>query len=166
MEYFELPYRLNQKERWLLYFTNDHDGVATDKDGTVLTFASKDSLAAYAKKKRWKLKPATQDLDFDRVRQWVEKIDGTKPDCPALYATWNLMGDIASSLGQAGRFPGYDNKYEPIHEELFWGCNLPGMAPADRPYQPRFTKEEVKSLQEVLAYGLELFLSHKKDLPE
>ena len=164
MEYYELPYNFSGKQRFLVYFTNDHDGVATDEAGRILSFASPAAIQEFCKMKKWKVQAPNLRLDLDQVGQWLKTVDGDNLDCVNLYHTWNLLGDIATSLGKADDFPGYDEDHMAIHEELFWGCNLPGMAPPDRPYRARLSEEEVESLQHVLRTGVELFLKNIKEL--
>ena len=164
MEYFEMPFRFRDKERWLIYYTNDQDGMVTDKDGRILSFANPEAAAEFAKKKKWKIKTGQDPLDLDQIGRWVEKLDHRDLDCPSLYRTWNLMGDVASSLGKASEFPGYDSDAMLVHEELFWGCNLPGMAPVDQPYVAKLSEEDAELVQDVLASGLHMLLTHLKEV--
>ena len=164
MEYFELPFIRAHKTSYLIYFCNDHDGVVTDKDQRILAFASPEVLREYAKKKKWKIKPPLPDLDFDQIQIWIHELSPDKLDCPALYRTWNVLGDVATSVGRADDFTGYDDHSMAVHEELFWGCNLPGSAPADRPYQARLTQEDLATLKDVLETGIKIFLGNLKEL--
>ena len=164
MEYFEMACRFRAKERWLIYYTNDQDGVVTDKESKILSFATPEAAAEFAKKKKWKIKQGQDPLDLDKIGGWVEKLDPKSLDCPALYRTWNLLGDVASSLGKASEFPGYESDAMLIHEELFWGCNLPGMAPADQPYIAKLSQEDAEVVQDVLASGLQMLLANLKEV--
>jgi hypothetical protein len=164
VEYFELPIIQAHKTSYLIYFCNDHDGVVTDKDQKILAFASPDALREHARKKKWKIKSAQPELNIDLIQQWIRNVDVEELDCPALYRVWNLFGDMATSIGMADDFPGYQDHAMTVHEELFWGCNLPGSAPADRPYQARLTIEDAATLKNVLQTGLEIFLTNIKDL--
>jgi hypothetical protein len=163
VEYFELPYTRTATTRYLIYFCNDHDGVVTDKDGKILSFAQSEALREFAKKKKWKIKPALPLLDLDQVKAWTSDFDLEKLDCPTLYRAWNLLGDLASSVGRADDFTGYQDDAMAVHEELFWGCNLPGSAPADRPYRARLSEDDVDTLQEVFETGLGIFVAGVKD---
>ena len=164
MEYFELPCRFRGKQRWLIYFTNDQDGVVTDKDGRILSFATVEAAAEYARKKKWKIKSGQEPLDLDEIGEWVEKLSPDSLDCQALYRTWNLLGDVATSVGKASDYPGYDSDSMIIHEELFWGCNLPGMAPLDQPYVAKLSEEDLETVQDVFASGLQTLLTHLKEV--
>lgn len=164
MEYFEMPCQFRGKTRWLIYYTNDQDGVVTDKEGKILSFATAEAAGEHAKKKKWKIKPAQPVLDLDQIGEWIESLDPRELDCPALYRTWNLLGDVATSLGKASDYPGYDSDSMIIHEELFWGCNLPGMAPLDQPYVAKLSEEDLETVQDVLASGLQMLLSNLKEV--
>lgn len=164
MEYFALPLDQKGTRRWLIYYTNDQDGFATDKDGKILIFASPDAAEVHAKKKKWKLKTGQEAFDLDFVQTWAERADRANLDCPALYRAWNLLGDVANSLGQGPSFPGYSDEGMRIHEELFWGCNLPGMAPADHPYIARLSEDQGHFLSDVFQCGLELLQTNSKQV--
>lgn len=159
MKYFELPFRLQSRDGWMIYFQNDRDGVVLDKDGTILFFDDREGMTDYARRKRIKLRETVETLDLDQLTGWTQHLGRLDIDCPLLYRTWNLLGDIATSLGKAGEFLGYDAEYESLHEELFWGCNLPGPSNCDTEYKPRLTDEELECLQEVFAQGLEIVRS-------
>jgi hypothetical protein len=164
MEYFELPLDQQGTRRWVIYYTNDQDGMATDKDNKILAFAQVEGAQAYAKKKKWKIKPGMEPFDLDQVELWCKSFDTDSLDCPALYRCWNLLGDVSNSLGLGSTFLGYSDSAMKIHEELFWGCNLPGMAPVDNPYRAKLSGEQVELLQEVFQEGLKLIKLHLKNM--
>ena len=151
--------RLQGRTCWIIYFQNDEDGVVTDKDRQVMGFASPDMLRDFARKKRIKLKPAPKAIDFDALEAWLRRPMPTA-DCPLLYAAWNLLGDIATSLGEGVHFLGYQRSYHYLQEELLWGCNLPGAWSADQPYIPEFSEREIAMLGEVLLSGINLLRRH------
>lgn len=138
----------------MIYYRNDQDGVLLDKHGAILCFYDRESLEQHARRKRVKLRAACESLDLDRVSGWTEHLGRMDLDCPSLYQTWNLLGDIATSLGRGAEYLGYDIDYESIHEELFWGCNLPGPGSSSGNYKPRLTDEELDGIRTVFRQGL------------
>ena len=67
MEYFELPLDQQGTRRWVIYYTNDQDGMATDKDNKILAFAQVEGAQAYAKKKKWKIKPGMEPVSYTHL---------------------------------------------------------------------------------------------------
>ena len=155
VEYFELCIRLQSRTCWLIYFQNDEDGVLVDGEGHVLGFASEASMREHARRQRLRLKPGPRTFDFDALEQWLRRPMPTA-DCALLYAAWNLLGDISTSLGEGVHYLGYQRRYQYLQEELLWGCNLPGAWSSDQPYIPEFSEREVAMLAEVLRSGMDL----------
>lgn len=158
MDYYELPIQLDGERHWLVYYQNDEDGVLVDENRNVLAFSSVEPLRAYARKKRIKPQEARKFIDFDALEVWLKKPMPTA-DCPTLYAAWNLLGDIATSLGEGVHYLGYERRYQYLQEELLWGCNLPGPWASDQPYIPEFSEREIGMLAEVLRGGVRLLRS-------
>jgi hypothetical protein len=46
-----------------------------------------------------------------------------------------------------------------IYDKLFWGNNLPLITPEGERYLPEWSADEVQSLAQILASGLDLFIS-------
>jgi len=152
MEYYPVPYKLDGKSRLLIHFQNDEDGVIVDGDN-VMSFAASPLLEAFARKRKVKLQASRPVLDFDAMLAWLRK-PTSDPDCPSLYAAWNLLGDVATALGEGVTYPGYGRRYQRLHEELLWGCNLPGAFNNGQPYIPELSDYEMDMLHEVLLAGL------------
>lgn len=154
-EYQPLPYRLGPREAFLLYYSNDFDGMEVDRNQAVLSFASLEQIRKFLGNKH--LLGEKELWDLDPVREWL-RTSGDIP-CPALYYSWNLFGDLARSLGE--EFEGYGEDAQPVHEELFWGCNFPGMGS----YTPSFTDSDRRLLREVLSQGMRWMETRVRPVP-
>lgn len=149
---YEQPYRLGGETRFLIHSENDFGEIVLDGDGRLPTFDSSESLQAFAQKRKLKIRGQRPLLDLDAVLAWLEAPDAA-PDCRTLYACWNLLGDMARSLGAVESYRGYDRRLEYLHEELLWGCNLE-TAWGGAPCTPEFGMLDVQRLREVIGDGL------------
>lgn len=152
--YHEQPIRLDGRERWLIHFRNDRDGVVLE-GGRVALFDGAEALREYARKKKLKLRESRPLLDFDLLLGWLSAPD-TPPDCRSLYAAWNLLGDLATALGRHADYPGYDPRLGYLQEELLWGCNLPSAWDMEEAYVPAFSALEAQLMSAVLEAGLDM----------
>jgi len=152
--HYEQPIRLDGREHWLVHFRNDRDGVVLD-GGRVALFGSVEALHEFARKKKLKLREVRPLLDFDALLAWLSAPDA-RPDCRALYAAWNLLGDLATALGRHGEYPGYDPRLGYLQEELLWGCNLPSAWDMEEAYVPAFSDLEAQLVSAVLTAGLDM----------
>lgn len=157
MEYFALPVRWDQRTLYLLYYCNDQDGVVLSGDGRMLWTSTEEELRKAAKQRKVKLQEVMPELDLTELNTWVRSRHTRLPEAAGLYRCWNLLGDIASSLDKGDAYLGYDEDYASIHEELFWGSNLPGFSQSQERYQVDLSQGEIKNLKAILRSGLEIF---------
>jgi hypothetical protein len=153
--YYRLWYRLDGADSYLIWYSNDHDGVVIDPDGTVPSFHSFTQLYAYAAAHQIEIvkeEPLLHDLDH--LAAWLVT-PFTDIDCDVFLAAWNLFGDISLSVG--GHFEPDQQQTQHIYGKLFWGNNLPAMTPPGEHYTPEWTDDEVKLMKDTLSYGLQLF---------
>lgn len=157
MDYFALPVAWSDRTHFLLYYCNDQDGVVLTPEGTIVTTATVEELQKLAKKRKVKLQETMPLLDFGELSTWVKSRHTKLPEAGWLYKCWNVLGDIATSLGKADVYVGYDSDHSSIHEELFWGSNLPGFSQSAERYEPDLSQGEIRQLKAILRSGLEIF---------
>lgn len=157
-EYYRILYRLDGAERFLLWFTGDHDGVVTDADGRVPAFVSNDDLRVFADNLGIEVVEETPILhDLDAIRNWLRDPRPTNVNCQAVLAAWNLFIDVAHSVADGVSFLKIDHELDVVYEKAFWGNNLPAVTPEGESYHPLWSLEEMQGLVKLLAQGLELF---------
>lgn len=165
VQYFPLLYKLRGRERYLLWVSNDKTAVAMHTQAMAPSFATLRDLRDYARLKDCKIEsgePKVHDLDW--VADWLDR--PTKQiDAECALLAWNLFSDLAVSA-HSSEFLAKDAKYPTVYKKLFFGNNLPSMTPAGRRYIPRWSREEVDALADVLGTGLNLFESVVRDWPE
>ncbi|MEC4812938.1 MAG: hypothetical protein SAK29_06645 [Scytonema sp. PMC 1069.18] len=160
-KHFTLWYRLDQVNGYLIWYTNDVDGVVVDKDtGQIPIFKNTIQLRIYAENSGLQLEDGDIIIhDLDIVKSWLEKPTKKKVDCVYLLTAWNLFTDVAASVGDS-TFDCDRQKTNKIYDKLFWGNNLPNhpaTSPPSKGYEPVWTAGEIKILGEVLKYGLFMF---------
>lgn len=157
MDYFALPVTWTDRTLYLLYYCNDQDGVVLSPEGSIVFTATVDELQKIAKKRKVKLQETLPELNFSELSTWVKSRHTRLPEAGSLYKCWNVLGDIATSLGKADVYLGYDSDYSSIHEELFWGSNLPGFSQSAERYEPDLSQGEIRQLKAIFRSGLEIF---------
>ncbi len=97
--YYRLWYRLDGTDGYLIWFSNDNDGIVTELNGTVPSFRDQESLYAYAASHQIEIdagEPLLHDLDI--VARWLSNLPSTEIDCDAFLTAWNLFHDLATSV--------------------------------------------------------------------
>jgi hypothetical protein len=159
--YYRLWYRLDHTDGYLIWFSNDDDGVVTQPDGTVPSFRDQEALRAYATFHQIDLdvmEPLVHDLDV--VAQWLGRPRSAEIDSDAFLTVWNLFGDLATSVN--GDCDGDRKRTQPVYDKLFWGNNLPAVTPPGKHYTPVWSDDELLLMREILHDGLLLFRKHVK----
>lgn len=139
--YFSLWYRLDRIDYYLIWYTNDRDGVVVDSTGLIPTFRDIDSLAIYAENIGLyveKEEPTLHNLDL--LKYWLENPNQATIVCDDFLAIWNLFTDVASSVLDI-EFDRDIQKTKSIYNKLFWGNNLPSLTPKGKYYNPIWTDD-------------------------
>lgn len=154
--------RLGGRRWYLLWFSDEQDGVITDNQ-QVLAFPDRKAVRTYAHDRGWvvdrHLARTAQPLqNFDRVQAWVTACR-PRVEAPLLLNAWNFLLDVALSVGAEDNLVvvGYrEATAGDVYDKLFWGSNLPSVMAPGQTYRPRWSQAERQALQDVLTDGLSL----------
>ena len=156
--YYVLWYHLDNKDRYLIWFTNETDGVVVNAEGQIPIFKTKAHLRAYAQREGLPIEPEEPKIHhFDRVVAGLKRKRPVELDCDAFLSVWNLLGDISNSLG--GGFDEDKSRTQKIYEKFFWGNNLPTVTPVGKCYVPLWSGQEHQIMRDALGEGLSLLRS-------
>jgi hypothetical protein len=155
-EYYQTRLRLGGEDLYLIWFTNDTDGVVVEGDKSVASFRTRSELLSYAARRGLLLEAEEPTLfDLDAVERWLNRPDAGAIDCSLFLNSWNLFTDIASSRRNAV-FDRDSRAAVTVYDKLFWGNNLPAVTPPGEHYEPIWSDEEVSELRHVLSAGMAL----------
>jgi hypothetical protein len=155
-KYYPIRLRLEWEDLYLIWFSDDTDGVVLEKDNSVASFRTRSELISYAARHGLLLEAEEPTLfDVDSVERWLDRPDSEAIDCSLFLDSWNLFTDIASSRGDSV-FDRDSRAAETVYHKLFWGNNLPAVTPPGEHYGPIWSDEEVSELQQVLCAGMVL----------
>jgi hypothetical protein len=156
--HYKLWCRYNAVDRFLLWYSNDHDGVV-DRDGCIPSFRTESALLAYAHTLSVTIEPEAASLhDLDLVQTWLADPHPERVDPPNFLCAWNLFSDVAQTLPVVGaRFIELDSLLGPLYDKLFWANNLPAVTPEGERFVPEWSTTEVEELTAVLCEGLSMF---------
>ncbi len=154
-EYYNLWFRLDTRDAYLIWFEGEPDGVVIDADGKVPCFLNNEDLLRYAVSLNLPVKTESPLLhDLDIVASWLVATNETV-DCKNFLVSWNLFEDVSRSVD--GNFDADRKKTKKIYEKLFWGDETNILTPEGESYIPTWTTRELKIIREVLGKGLSLF---------
>jgi hypothetical protein len=152
-QHFIVPYRLDDQDRFLIWFSGERDGVLLTETGAVVTFANETAAAAFAQAQGLSIElDAGGCWNFDAIARWIERPASDTIDCNAFYDVWNLLGDIADSNGTLLDFSD-DERH--VHGKLFWGCNVPAVTPPSEHFVPEWHEDQIRTLTNALNGALQ-----------
>lgn len=155
-EYYLYAYRLDDKDAYLIWFTNEKDGLVADESGFVPSFENVSDLQNYARRRQIGVDTAKPKLvDFDLVRNWLNGNLSEIDDYNVFLDAWNLFEDLSNSVG--GDFDQERKSTNNVYHKIFWGCNISAVTPEGEFFTPRWTKKELKVLRRTLNTGFRIF---------
>ena len=159
-DYFRCLYRHKGVERFLIWFSDDRDGVFADAFHRVPTFASAEALeSAFPALVDAEIVPHAPILhDLDAVESRCRADGSLVIDSADFLAAWNLFIDVARSVGDAGAsYLASDSVLGHEYEKMFFGNNLPAMTPPGEHYTPTWTDDELDDIRRHVILGFDLF---------
>jgi len=157
MEYFILPISWDQQTYYVIYFSNDDDGIIVDSQQKIVFSTCPQEAREMAQKRNLKLQENQELLDLSTVQSWVTSRSSRLPAATLLYRAWNFFGDVATTMKIADHYLGYDEDFISLHDELFWGCNMPGLTQSQELYELDLSQSEIRNLRTILRSGLEIW---------
>jgi hypothetical protein len=155
LSHYPVRFRLGGVERRMIWYGDETDGVLLFGAGRIAVFTSRSDLEQYAEEQGFGLEAEADTVyDFDVLSRWLPRAAPEKVDCEFLLNMWNMLCDIANSLGDPLQEPDVAMR---IYDKLFRGCNLPTMTPPGEHFEPSWSVEEVRVMSEVLSGGLGVF---------
>jgi hypothetical protein len=145
-------FRLDGVDRFVVWYSDDVDGLLLDESGLIATFPNPGVVKAYAATLGLALvEGAPVAYDFDRVAAWVAEPGAAGIDCDDMLGAWNMLADTAHSLSC--------KLFEPrgakaVYDKLFWGNHLEVVTPPGERYEPEWSAADVALLAGVLSAGL------------
>jgi hypothetical protein len=162
-KYYACRYRFAEEDAYVLWFTNDQDGVWVDVNGQVVSFRTLAALQRYATAHAITIESAAPPFyNLDAVVSWLRHDSYPPIDCELLLTTWNLFRDVATSVNRP--FDVDHERTQSVYEKLFYGNNLPSITPTGASYEPQWTEDEIMLLREIFTDGLQLFTETVKPI--
>ena len=154
-EYYVYWYRLDNKDAYLIWFSNEKDGFTVDENGFIPSFTNVKDLQDFASEMKITVDVENPNLiELDSIKDWLNDCGKIKDYNPFLNA-WNLFEDISVSTN--GNFDKNKEETNDIYNRIFWGCNIPAMTPEGESFTPTWTKKELKIIRETLNFGFQMF---------
>lgn len=158
--YYRLRMRFDGAEWWALWYSDERgpDGVQVDESGRLLVYPTAHALERAAAHLGAEVASDPAALhDLDKIGRWLTKPRPAAIDCREFLAAWNLLSDVAQSIG--AHLPERGEPADTVYEKLFWGGNYPSVTPPGSAYAPEWTPSETAALQAILTDGLALLRS-------
>lgn len=157
-QYFEVRYRLRGRWKWLLWYSDDVDGVETSSAGQLLVFRTVDSLRRYTTRHQLAVDDSVTKYDLDIVFEWLHTALPEEIQCEIFLNAWNLFGDVANSVTeQRAWWQSLNSAADAEYAKLVAGCNLPALRPTGPTYTPLWSDEEAATIAELFDCGIGYF---------
>jgi hypothetical protein len=144
---------LDAKERFVLWFENEPDGVLILPSGKIAAFATLDAAIGHAHERRIDLESAAPVwYDFDRLARWCAAPHPEAIDCRLFVDAWNLIGDL--QFQTSSMFQAVNRRSSSVYNKLFFGVNLPSTTPSGEHYSPGWDDAELRELVRLFSHGL------------
>jgi hypothetical protein len=154
--HYQVRCRLDGADSYLIWFSNDSDGVVVEADGSVPAFRTRTDLSGYAARQGLAFEDEEPgEFDLDAVERCLRRPDPEAIDCSLFLNCWNLFDDIASSLGCAA-FQQSSRAAGVVYDKLFWGNNLPAVTPPGERFIPIWSEDQVAEIRRILSDGMAL----------
>lgn len=149
--YYATKLILGEKEKYLIYVSDNKDRFLTNDEGLIVTFEALNELEEYSMMVGLQLE--------DEAESVITCIDCLVPDEQAtddILFFWNICTDIAYTVGE--QFLGDKRKpiINTVYSKLFAGSDVPTIRGDNPPYFPIWTWRERRVANKVLANGIEL----------
>jgi hypothetical protein len=161
-KYYILWYQLGGIDSYLIWYTNEEDGVFMDGRGVVPSFRDAHALLKYAAGRGISVDAEEPTLlNLGVLERWLKERDSELIEPDSFNGAWNLFADVSRCVN--GGFDANRELTQKIYDKLFWGCNLPAVTPEGEHYVPAWTKRELKIMRDVLGSGLHMFRRSLKE---
>jgi hypothetical protein len=150
-EHYQVRYWLDGVDSFLIWYSNDSDGVVVEGDGSVPSFRARSALSAYAE--RWGLAFEAEEpseFDLDAIEHWLSKPEDSQINFRLFLNAWNLFDVVAFSTGD-GSFGRTSREASGVYDKLFLGNNNPAVTPSGEDYVPVWAEVEVAELHRILS---------------
>ena len=155
LQHYLCEFLLSQKKCWVIWYSDMVDSLVVGASGKVMCFDTPELARAYANQNAIELSnDAPMRYDFDRVERWARRRSALRVDCVRFLAAWNMINDVLASRGGSPRFSKLDSRMNKTYDKLFYGNNLPSVAPQGKRYTPQWSRQEVGSLAQLLRVGI------------
>ena len=146
--YYPCRVRLDGCDRFVAWYTAEHDGFARHPDGRLVVAATLDGLDV-----PWTESHLTV-YDFDRVQNWCETPEQSAIDCPAFLDAWNFLDDLAEfHAGARAPYTRASQTAGDCYNRLFWSNNPPAITPPGERFVPSWSAEDLVAIREVFETG-------------
>jgi len=129
----------------------DTDGVLVDDDGRIVWARTPGELTVLAARFGAELEEEPADLVTLDGLEKLLTLPVSDDICNQLITAWNLLGDVARSVGASLDDRGDDK--DRCYDKLFGGMNMKCITPPGEHYSPHFKKSEKRLIKEVLNRG-------------
>lgn len=144
-QYYSCRIRIQNQVGWIIWFTNDIDGVYLDESGSLPVFKSHTQLSTHLRNRGLGITKGSNNLtDFD-----YQPTQG-RVNCVQVLNLWNLIEDVQRTIGKRRKGSKLASK---VYENIFYGNNLPSINTSERVYKPVFTQAEFRVITAIISTG-------------
>ena len=154
MEYYSLIFIIKKKEYFCIWYSDEKDGFIKESN-QIIFFDNNEQLNEYATSKNINIEKGITILNIDNATNWLS-LDQKNIDCKYFLDFWNIITDLANSVGI--EFHGNSDKaiVNEIYNKLFYGNNIPVVKGDGEEFIPDWSTEEMNELSDIITDGIAL----------
>jgi hypothetical protein len=156
-QHYVVAVKRHERPRFLIWFSDDQDGLVTAADdGSLLAFESDGDARGHAGSAGLAVsEEESAYFDFDELEAWIGAPNPFRMRPDDLLNAWNLLRDIASSVRNQVAAAKLRNRGDKeLYLRLVNSCDIPALR---SPTVERPTPEDCAAIAAVLRHGLACF---------
>lgn len=151
---------LDQIKYYTLWYLDDKDGfILNDEETGIMIFKNESAARLFACQN---LLPLADDVTLFFIEE-SKLYDFSKMDCSYILDFWNIVTDIAGSLGLQFLGDEKNKNVNLIYKKLFYGCNLPSIKGEEPDYHPVWSQSERTVMARIVKDGMKILREQLKN---
>jgi hypothetical protein len=154
--YYLCEFRIDGRRLYVVWYSNDKDGLARLSDGKIASSAEERQMRAFCHANSMSLMPEPPvAYDFDIIVAWCNRPTAETIDPVSFLNVWNMLDDAQSFQFEVRSLYDMTSRgAQEIYDKLFFANNLPAVTPPGARYEPVWSQEEIEVLSHIYRLGL------------
>lgn len=161
IKYFTFVFIIKNTKHYSIWYSDEDDGFIIESS-KIKTFCNMDEMKCYARDNNYELETEYTEMQFDTAINIATKknIENEDINCKYLLDFWNIVSDIANSVGDVFIGDTREGTINSIYNKLFYGNNLEAIKKNGEDFIPTWNKYEKNELLNVTNDGIRILRNY------